>query len=100
MLSRISKPVSAIIDSSSVTFRLRIEGAISTSTASLTRTRQVNTGAGEGNQNDLTLHFGLGQFSGTVQLEVFWPDGTKQWLQAQPDQTIDITYDSTSPGSQ
>jgi hypothetical protein len=40
-----------------------------------TLTRQVEAGTGEGNQNDLTLHFGLGDTTGPVVLEVRWPDG-------------------------
>jgi ASPIC and UnbV./FG-GAP repeat. len=43
-----------------------------------TFTRQVEAGTGEGNQNDLTLHFGLGdrERDVPVTLEVRWPDGT------------------------
>ena len=41
-------------------------------------TRQVEGGTGEGNQNDLTLHFGLGSYSDPVNLEIFWPDGTTE----------------------
>ena len=33
-------------------------------------TRQVEGGTGQGNQNDLTLHFGLGSHSGPVDLEI------------------------------
>ena len=40
--------------------------------------RQVEGNTGQGTQNDLTLHFGLGTYSGPVDLEVFWPDGTTQ----------------------
>ena len=43
-----------------------------------TLTRQVEAGTGEGNQNDLTLHFGLGAHKGTVDLEVWWPNGKVQ----------------------
>ena len=39
-------------------------------------TRQVESGTGEGNQNDMTLHFGLGDRVDPVVVEVFWPDGT------------------------
>ena len=39
-------------------------------------TRQVEGGTGEGNQNDLTLHYGLGGHSGPVDVYVLWPDGT------------------------
>jgi hypothetical protein len=41
-----------------------------------THTRQVEAGTGEGNQNDPTLHFGLGSHSGTVDLDILWPGGT------------------------
>lgn len=40
--------------------------------------RQVEAGTGLGNQNELTLHFGLGSYEGPVDLEIFWPTGTKQ----------------------
>ncbi len=40
-----------------------------------TVTRQVEAGVGEGNQNDMTLHFGLGDKRGTVDLEITWPSG-------------------------
>ena len=43
-----------------------------------TLTRQVEAGTGEGNQNDLTLHFGLGKHKTPVNLEVFWPNGSTQ----------------------
>ena len=50
-------------------------------------TRQVEGATGSGNQNDLTLHFGLGDYSGSVSLEVTWPGGTTQALSAMPNQT-------------
>jgi hypothetical protein len=43
-------------------------------------TRQVEAGTGEGNQNELTLHFGLGQHTGTLDLEVFWPNKVRQQI--------------------
>lgn len=43
-----------------------------------TLTCQVEAGTGEGNQNDLALHFGLGQLTKPVNLEIFWPNGTTQ----------------------
>ena len=36
---------------------------------------RVEGGTGEGNQNDLTLHFGLGSYENRAELEVRWPDG-------------------------
>ncbi|NLC57775.1 MAG: CRTAC1 family protein [Armatimonadetes bacterium] len=41
-------------------------------------TRQVEAGTGEGNQNDLTLHFGLGDQTDPVRLEILWPGGATQ----------------------
>ncbi|MFM1551050.1 MAG: CRTAC1 family protein [Lentisphaeria bacterium] len=35
--------------------------------------RQVESTTGRGNTNDLTLHFGLGDLTGDVQLEITWP---------------------------
>ncbi len=43
-------------------------------------TRQVEAGTGEGNQNELTLHFGLGTHKGPVEVEVFWPNKVRQQL--------------------
>jgi len=41
-------------------------------------TRQVEGGTGEGNQNDLRLHFGLGDQTDPVTIEIAWPNGVKQ----------------------
>lgn len=46
----------------------------------MTLTRQVEAGTGEGNQSDLTLHFGLGTQEAPVNIEVFWPNKAKQTL--------------------
>ena len=53
-------------------------------------TRQVEGAVGEGNQNDHTLHFGLGNTTGQVPIEVVWPDGHVQHLAARVDQTIRV----------
>ncbi|MDP6057737.1 MAG: CRTAC1 family protein, partial [Pirellulaceae bacterium] len=58
-----------------------------------TLTRQVEAGTGEGNQNDLTLHFGLGSHGASVQVEVTWPDGTTQTFHTAVDRTIDVASD-------
>ncbi|MBL7133613.1 MAG: CRTAC1 family protein, partial [Phycisphaerae bacterium] len=57
-----------------------------------TLTRQVETGTGEGNQNDPTLHFGLGAVGGEVTVAVCWPDGTTQKLTVKPNRTIVIRH--------
>ena len=44
-------------------------------------TRQVEAGTGEGNQNDHVLHFGLGDHTLAVGIEIFWPDGKRQAVQ-------------------
>jgi hypothetical protein len=65
-----------------------------------TMARFVGGGMGEGNQNDLTLHFGLGSFDGDeVPLEVFWPDGTLETTTVAPNQTIEFTYGETLCGA-
>jgi len=56
-------------------------------------TRQVEAGTGEGNQNEFTLHFGLGNHEGPVDLEVFWPNGTKQVIpQVNVKQLKNVTF--------
>ena len=60
-------------------------------------TRQVESGTGQGNQNDLTLHFGLGNHTGPVNLQVKWLDGTIQDVAAQVDNLVAITYDAVAP---
>ena len=58
-----------------------------------TITRQVEAGTGEGNQNDLALHFGLGEDRGHVDIEVFWPNGKIQRLRRVHTQGIvDVDY--------
>jgi len=37
-------------------------------------TRQIEAGTGEGNQNDLILHFGLADYNKPVSLEITWPN--------------------------
>ena len=53
-------------------------------------TRQVTGGTGEGNQNDLTLHFGLADHTGPVKIDVRWPDGKLESLESQVDRTVEV----------
>ena len=58
-----------------------------------TLVRQVESGTGQGNQNDLTLHFGLGSHASPVDLEISWPDGTSQTVASVAvDQTVKVFY--------
>ena len=43
-----------------------------------TLTRHVETGTGEGNQNDPRLHFGLGAHKDAITVEITWPGAGKQ----------------------
>jgi enediyne biosynthesis protein E4 len=52
--------------------------------------RLVEGATGEGNQNDLTLHFGLGGWTKDVPVEVRWTDGTVQIFQTPPDHMISL----------
>ncbi|MBD3293303.1 MAG: hypothetical protein GF393_10290 [Armatimonadia bacterium] len=45
-------------------------------------TRHVESSTGEGNQNEMTLHFGLGEYEGPVTVEITWPGGETQTYQA------------------
>jgi hypothetical protein len=58
-------------------------------------TRQVEAGTGEGNQNDLVLHFGLGAPAVKVTLEVLWPNGQVQRVKnVVVDRVTDIQFES------
>ena len=43
-------------------------------------TRQVEAGTGQGNQNDLVLHFGLGEHGDSVEMEILWPGGSTRTI--------------------
>jgi hypothetical protein len=52
--------------------------------------RQVEGATGEGNQNEQTLHFGLGTQAGNVNLNITWPDGSTQVVNAAVDQLVTV----------
>jgi hypothetical protein len=81
--------------------KVRLEGAGKVNRAAIgaqvrlrldkhTLTRQVEGATGQGNQNDLTLHFGLGAHKGPVRLEIRWPDGTRQEVDTPVDRTLTV----------
>ena len=53
-------------------------------------TRQVESATGEGNQNELTLHFGLGDHSGPVLLEISWLGGEHEMVPTPVDRLITV----------
>lgn len=58
-----------------------------------TLTRQVEAGTGEGNQNDLALHFGLGAYDQPVKVEILWPGGRRQVLEGLPvDRVVAVRF--------
>ncbi len=52
--------------------------------------RQVEAGTGEGNQNDLSLHFGIGEYSGRVKIKVIWPDGNVAHYISKPNSIMSL----------
>ena len=61
-------------------------------------TRQVEAGTGEGNQNALRLHFGLGPHEGPVDLEIVWPGKSVQRVEGlSANQLHRVEYDATGP---
>jgi len=60
-----------------------------------TYTRQVEAGTGEGNQNDLVLHFGLGSHDEPVELSLLWPNGQREIVKGVAlGRTLTLTYDA------
>lgn len=56
-------------------------------------TRNIEAGTGEGNQNDLLLHFGLGDHPKPVHLDILWPNGKNQIVEnAEIDRSITIRF--------
>ena len=72
--------------------RITVDHDNDTGTADITLTRQVEAGTGFGNQNDMTLHFGLGAWSGTVDLEIRVP-GVGTWTKTGLQANHTITYE-------
>jgi len=58
-------------------------------------TRQVESAVGWGNQNERTLHFGLGTNSEPVTIDIKWPDGTSLSQISYVDKKINIEYGMT-----
>lgn len=55
--------------------------------------RQVEAGTGEGNQNEFTLHFGLGKHEGPIDLKIRWRKGIEDVYHIDKGKdTIKITF--------
>lgn len=62
-----------------------------------TLTRQVEAGTGEGNQNDLALHFALGAHAAPVTLEILWPGGAVQAIdKVELDRRVEFRFGNKS----
>lgn len=73
--------------------RSAIGAQVRISMGSETLSRQVEGGTGQGNQNSLILHFGLGQHAGPVDLNITWPGGTVQTVTGVPlNQLIHVLF--------
>jgi enediyne biosynthesis protein E4 len=83
--------------------KIRLEGTGKTNRAAIgsqvritlgeqTLTRQVEGATGQGNQNDLTLHFGLGVRTDPVEVEIRWTDGTKQIAKTAVDRLLIVKH--------
>lgn len=55
----------------------------------LTVTRQVEAG-NCGNQNEMTLHFGLGLFRGEAKIEITWPCGRRQQMTSSVNKVVSV----------
>jgi hypothetical protein len=76
--------------------RMAIGAQVRIAIGNQTQTRQVASGTGESNQNDPTLHFGMGSHTAPVDLQVTWPNGCVQMVNGVAvDQTVDVLMDCT-----
>jgi hypothetical protein len=57
-------------------------------------TRQVEAGTGEGNQNDMTLHFGLSKWDKPIPtVEIVWPNGVVQKIhKVSPNSLLEVKF--------
>ena len=58
-----------------------IGARVKITTGNLTQTREVRSGDGYLSQQDLTLHFGIGDYERVDSIAVLWQRGTKQLIQ-------------------
>jgi len=68
--------------------RLGIGSRVVVKVGEKTFTRQVEAGTGSGCQNDLTLHFGVGDAAGLAEVKVYWAGGGESTQRAKLNQTV------------
>ena len=56
------------------------------------RTPLVSTGTGQGNQADAAMHFGLGDHSAEVTLEILWPGNRRQSVKTPVDRVVTVKF--------
>lgn len=84
--------------------RLALNARVQASAGNLVQTGEVLSGGSYVSQNDLRLHFGLGEHSTVDQAKIFWPDGKVEVLRNLPaDRLFNVregsgVVASTSPG--
>ncbi|MCH2115712.1 MAG: CRTAC1 family protein [Pirellulales bacterium] len=78
------------LDGGAGTNRTAIGASVRVDAGGWILTRQVEGGMGEGNQNDLTLHFGLATHTGPVKILIRWPDGGHQSLVSDTNRTVEV----------
>ena len=61
-----------------------IGARVKITTGKLTQTREVRSGDGYLSQQDITLHFGIGDYEQVDSIEVQWQSGTKQFIRSVP----------------
>ena len=55
--------------------------------------RHVESTTGEGNQNDMTLHFGLGRHDQPVKMIITWPNGDEQEITTPVDRLVKVAHE-------
>ncbi|HET9099595.1 MAG TPA: CRTAC1 family protein [Acidobacteriaceae bacterium] len=72
--------------------RLALNARVIVTAGELVQTKEVLSGGSYLSQNDLRIHFGLGNHDRGDNIEILWPDGTKQaFTNVQADQFYQVT---------
>ena len=69
--------------------RAAIGARVTVRAGALTMTREVQSASGRSSQNQLAVHFGLGEAQ-TASVEIRWPGGAVQLVENVPPGTVEI----------